>query len=132
MSEEKPPVEQRDPLESFSMLETVDGLVRMLMVVIGALLLIVGAYLGYQVFAQLGLVIREGDGLEAGVERIAKIIDADTMHYKDQQKGVDIPIGRTVAMVCYGGWFLLWVWIPLALIRVAGSLLSLTLKRPTS
>ncbi len=90
---------------------------------VALLLLLYGAYHAIDVFVQVGRLLKDPSQGAPAVDSLAEIIDAP--HLKFLLNGQDVGVGRTVAVILLGMGYLLWAWIPLAIIGAAGKLLHL-------
>ncbi|QDT39654.1 hypothetical protein [Stratiformator vulcanicus] len=123
------PNNDEEQFRPFDMAEATMAVLRMLSLLIAIGLLIFAGFMVVRVFEQIGSIVTEGKGFEKAAARMEELIHADKLSYKDPARNIDIEAGPLVAMMVLGGWYLLWIWIPLALLKIAGSIIPLALKK---
>lgn len=95
---------------------------RLLTVVIGVVLILVGVAYAVQVFQAVGGLLRDPAGLEAPVQKMQKIIGAEKMEVNIN--GQAFPVGGAISLLLMFLWYAFWAWIPLAIIAAGGRLVS--------
>lgn len=90
---------------------------------VALVLLLYGAYHAIDVFVQVGRLLKDPSQAAPAVDSLAEIIDAPQLKFLFN--GQDVGVGRAVAVILLGLGYLLWAWIPLAIIGAAGKLLHL-------
>ncbi|MDA0660253.1 MAG: hypothetical protein O3C60_15645 [Planctomycetota bacterium] len=111
-----------DPqVPSDSIPEAIANVMRYLCLIGIFMLLVVGVYQASIVFQQVGRLITDTKHVEASVDQIAKMIDTESL--KIVQQDNVISFGRLISflllLVCY----LVWLWVPLAIIATCARLL---------
>jgi hypothetical protein len=101
-------------------------IVRMACQVVGLLLILLGAFYLLSVFRAVSEIIARPEGLEALPKAIAAAIDSERMIVKTET--AEVAFGKAVAMLFTIMWYILWAWIPLALLYAGGKLVWWTLQ----
>jgi hypothetical protein len=101
-------------------------IVRVACQLVGLLLILLGAFYVLNVFSAVGGVIAKPEGIEALPKAISQAIDADRMVVKTET--TEVAFGKAVAMLFTLLWYLLWAWIPLALLYAGGKLVWWTMQ----
>lgn len=81
--------------------------------------LLVGTYYALLVFLELGKFIKNPATAKEAVEAVADHIDADRLSFGADPESSFQP-GKLIAFVLYLFLFILWFWIPMALIALSG------------
>lgn len=95
---------------------------------IGLGLVLTGAYYALDVFQAVGVLVRDPKGLEGPTAAMATVIDAERLAVKLGDQSV--APGKWAALGCLFGWYVLWCWIPLAIIGAGGRVLYWTMTNP--
>ena len=94
--------------------------------VVGLLLVLLGAGYVLYAFTAIGGIVRNPNQLDAAVAAMARTIDAEHLAVKVGEE--TIAPGRLLAMLILLLWYLLWSWIPLAILGAGGRLLYWTFR----
>lgn len=114
------PAEPDEP--TVSPMELVIGAARIMVLLAGVVLILVGAYYAVQVFFTVGGLLRDPAGLDAPVKRLAEVISADKLAFN--AGGQQVEPGGTLALCLLLVWNIFWAWIPLAIIAAGGRLVA--------
>ncbi|MFO0906012.1 MAG: hypothetical protein U0939_23595 [Pirellulales bacterium] len=96
-------------------------LVRMIVMGVLFVLLLYGVYYALEVFTQVGGIVKDPQQIKQPIEKLTEIIQGEQLVVPVE--GEKMPLGRVVAVVLLGFGYLLWAWIPLLIISLAGRLL---------
>ncbi len=108
---------------SASPLDLVMAGARMLTLLAGVVLILVGVVYAVQVFLAVGSLLKDpAAGLEGPVKGVEKLISAETMVL--DLNGQTVRFGGTTAMLLMFVWYAFWAWIPLAIIGAGGRLVA--------
>src|SRR5688572_26190091 len=100
---------------------------RILMLVTGVVLILVGVVYGVQVFLTVGSLLKDPAGLDAPVKAMEKVISAENLALNIN--GQAIQVGGAVALMLMFLWYVFWAWIPLAIIAAGGRLVAAASQR---
>jgi hypothetical protein len=95
---------------------------RLLTVVVGVVMILVGVVYAVQVFQSVGALLRDPAGLEAPVQRMEKIISAEKLEVTIN--GQPLALGGPVSLLLMFLWYVFWAWLPLAIIAAGSRLVS--------
>jgi hypothetical protein len=95
---------------------------RILTLITGVVLILVGVVYGIQVFLTVGSLLKNPAGLEAPVKAMEKVISAENLALNIN--GQAIQVGGAVALLLMFLWYVFWAWIPLAIIAAGGKLVG--------
>lgn len=95
---------------------------RVLTLIAGVVLILVGVVYAVQVFLTVGSLLRDPAGLEGPVKAVEKVISAENLALN--LNGQAIQVGGMVAMLLMFLWYVFWAWIPLAIIVAGGKLVA--------
>jgi hypothetical protein len=107
---------------STSPMDLLLGGARILTLMAGVVLILVGVVYAVQVFLTVGSLLKNPTGLEGPVKAMEKVISAEQMALNIN--GQAIPFGGAVALLLMFLWYVFWAWIPLAIIAAGGRLVS--------
>ena len=110
-----PPPSSESTLETFNIL-------RYLCLLGIFLLLVVGVYQANIVFQQVGRLIMDPKHAETSVDQIAKMIDYESLRFAQENNNV-ISFGRLLSFLLLLSCYLVWLWVPLAIIATCARLL---------
>ncbi len=122
-NETRPSADQSQPFE-FDLGPTLQGLVRLLCLATGIVVLGIGIYCGWRVFEHVEAVVTEGKPLAAAVDRISQAIEAEKIAIRDPEKGIQMELGRSVAVGLLWMFYIVWAWVAMGFIKAGGSLIS--------
>jgi hypothetical protein len=105
------------------MLDAAGKLMRIACQVVGLVLVIIAAYYAFQVLFQVLEIVRDPRAATDPVKAVAAIIEADQMKV-DGGGGQLVAVGKAVAMALLIAWYGLGVWVPLAVLFVAGRIVA--------
>jgi hypothetical protein len=97
--------------------------VRIACLVVGAGLLIFGAYCGWIVFGEVGQVVTAGAEIEKAHGKFAELIHVESMTWEDKETGQKWEAGPTIAMLLVFLWYLVRAAIALMLIKAGTAVL---------
>jgi hypothetical protein len=105
-----------------SPMDLVIAAARIMALLAGVVLILVGAIYAVQVFFSVGGLLKDPAQLGAPVKRVEEVISADklTMNVGGEQ----VEPGGTISLCLLLLWYMFWAWIPLALIAAGGRLVA--------
>ncbi len=126
--EERPGSEKTDGEVAVGIVDAIAMVTRGLCLIGVFVLLVVSACLGISVFYMIGGFIRDPSIAQDSINSIAELISAEklTFAYADDQL---LEFGNLVAFILYLFCFLLWLYVPAALITVSSRILLGTLNQ---
>ena len=111
----------RDSSSPDDLVGALAALLRGLCLVAFFVVLVIGMYYAIQVFTQVGRVITDPGIARDSVDAIAEMIDAEKLTWNLGQDPIEP--GRLIAYLLLFVWYLIWFWIPMALIHAAGKII---------
>jgi len=116
------------PSAGFNLTSAIQSGLRIICLAIGAILICIGSSQVADVFSQIRGLVTTGEGFEQAVGNMSEAIGGEKLAVNDPNGEAVIEFGRPMAMIFLFAWYFLWSWIPLAVLRVAGVVLALTLR----
>ena len=97
------------------------NLIRLIVMGVLFILLLYGVYYALDVFVQVGAIVKDPQQIKQPIEKLTEIIQGEQLIVPVE--GEKLPLGRVIAVILLGLGYLLWAWIPLLIISLAGRLL---------
>lgn len=131
MSNEMRSLANEPPALEFDFSATTRTVARLLCLLAGLSVAGLGVYCGWQLFDHVKSVINDGKPLESAVDAVAKVIHAEDMKIENANNGVQVGIGRTIAVGLVWMFYLPAMWISLGFIKAGASLISASIAETT-
>jgi len=111
---------------------TLGSLIRLVSLLTGIAVIGVGMYCGWHVFKQVESIVTEGKPLETAVDRVADVIEAKNITIIDADKGVNMQLGRSVAVSLLWMFYGVWALVAMGFIKAGGSLIATSVSAASS
>lgn len=103
-------------------LRTLETMLRGACIVVAFGVFLLAAYYAIHVFVQIGKLVDDPAVARKSVDTIATMIDADKISVP-AQNGKEVAAGRSVAYGLMLLTYILWMWVPLILLKVSGHII---------
>jgi len=124
MSNDMPSFESASHSYEFDFAATMRGAMRVICMLAGLVIIGLGVYCGWLLFSHIRSVITEGKPLDTAVDAVASVIHAEKIIVENPQQGVNMELGRSVAVGLVWMFYLPGMWIALGFIKAGASLIS--------
>jgi len=103
------------------------AVLRVVVLVAGCGLLLFGLWCGWDVFSHLRRVVQGGQNLEDAARPIGEAIQSDRIEVTIPNKADPVPIGPTISVLLLFLWNLLWIYLPVLMIKTGAWLMMLAI-----